>query len=139
MKKTFLSLVALLATVGAWAITYPETGTEYIIKNFHGFVNNNSGYKSYMMSNSGGTVLERTKLLTADRLDACKWVFEKVDDENDHTFYLKNVAVNKYIYVENLIKSQNVTLSGENKSIIYLFDGNVAEYKGELFFGFKRS
>ena len=117
MKKLLLSLVALLTTVGAWAITYPETGTEYIIKNVHGFVNNASDYKSYMMSNSDGTVLERTKLLTADRLDACKWVFEKVDDGNAHTYYLKNILENKYIYVEDLTNSQNVTLSNEKNSI----------------------
>ena len=139
MKKLLLSLVALLATVGAWAITYPETGTEYIIKNFHGFVNNDSGYKSYMMSNSGGTVLERTKLLTAERLDACTWVFEKVKDEYEHTYYLKNKLTGNYIYVASLTNSQNVTLSNENKSIIYLFDGNVAGYEGELFLGLKNS
>ena len=139
MKKLLLSLVALLATVGAWAITYPEPGTEYVIKNVHGFVNDDSGYKSYMMSNSDGTVLERTNVLTADKLDACKWVFEKVDDANEHTYYLKNISANKYIYVANLINSQNVTLSDVNKSIIYLFEGNVAGYEGELFLGLKNS
>ena len=139
MKKLLLSLIALLATVGAWAITYPETGTEYIIKNFHGFVNNDSGYKSYMMSNSDGTVLERTNVLTADKLDACTWVFEKVNDENEHTYYLKSKLTGNYIYVADLIKDQNVTLSNENKSIIYLFDGNVADYAGELFLGLKNS
>ena len=122
MKKLLLSLVALLATVGAWAqIEFPEEGLGYVIKNVHGFVDRNDEFKSYMMPKADGTVLERTKVLTADRLDACTWVFEKLNDGPEHAYYLKNKAVEKYIYVSDLSSGQNVTLSKEDKTIIYLF------------------
>ena len=131
-KITSLLMLLLFCVSTAWAaITYPESEKVYTIKNFHGFINNDAGYKRYMASNANGSELVGATSVTGE---LCYWQFEKVADENEHTFYLKNYSNEKYAYIANPhTNNSNVTLSADNKTTFYLFDGHQNNYEGEVF------
>ncbi len=136
-KITSLLMLLLFCVSTAWAITYPESEKVYTIKNFHGFINNDAGYKRYMASNANGSELVGATSVTGE---LCYWQFEKVVDENEHTFYLKNYSNGKYAYIANPhTNNSNVTLSADNKTTFYLFDGHQNNYEGEVFIATQNS
>lgn len=137
MKKLLFLFAVLLASVGAWAITYPTEGVMYTIKNVHGFVNNDNGYKHYMAANAGRT--EVVGVAESAISYRAKWFFEKVSgDELDNSFYLKNAFTGMYAYIANPTANQlNVTLSFENKTPFYLFEGSKGN--GSIFIGTQNS
>lgn len=130
MKKLLLLCTMLLSGIGAWAAgedyTDINSNLMYTIRNVHGFKNNGSGYKYFMMSNSNETALTgatETDFNNADNKLRCYWVFEPADESNANAFYLKNVKTNKYLYIDGAPSLQKAVNLGDKKTVFYLFNG----------------
>ena len=130
MKKLLLLCTMLLSGIGAWAAgedyTDINSNLMYTIRNVHGFKNDGSGYKYFMMSNSNETALTgatETDFNNADNKLRCYWVFEPADDSNANAFYIKNVKTNKYLYIESAAANRVGVKLGDPQTVFYLFNG----------------
>ena len=131
MRKLLLLCAMLLSGIGVWAAgedyTDINSNLMYTIRNVHGFKNNGSGYKYFMMSNSNETALTgatETDFNNADNKLRCYWVFEPADDSNANAFYIKNVKTNKYLYIDELPRLELGVKLGDTKTVFYLFNGS---------------
>lgn len=131
MKKLLLLCTMLLSGIGAWAAgedyTDINSNLMYTIRNVHGFKNNGSGYKYFMMSNSNETALTgatETDFNNADNKLRCYWVFEPAVESNANAFYIKNVKTNEYLYIDEEPRLELGVKLGDTKTVFYLFNGS---------------
>ena len=128
MRKLLLLCAMLLSGIGAWAAgedyTDINSNLMYTIRNVHGFKNNGSGYRYFMMSNHNETALTGATETNADNKLRCYWVFEPADESNANAFYIKNVKTNKYLYIDELPRLELGVKLGDTKTVFYLFNGS---------------
>lgn len=130
MRKLLLLCAMLLSGIGTWAAgedyTDINSNLMYTIRNVHGFKNNGSGYRYFMMSNSNETALTgatEADFNNADNKLRCYWVFEPADESNANAFYIKNVKTKEYLYIDEEPRLELGVKLGDTKTVFYLFNG----------------
>ena len=130
MRKLLLLCAMLLSGIGTWAAgedyTDINSNLMYTIRNVHGFKNNDSGYRYFMMSNFDETALTGVTEANFNNVDRlrCYWVFEPADESNANAFYIKNVKTNEYLYIDEEPRLELGVKLGDRKTVFYLFNGS---------------